>query len=274
MAQPKLEDIIPSKLFENPIPIHSHWVSFGEFIKKAAPITLIAFLAFIMATLASEWHWSEFVVWLFGLLGLTFFLLDIYALFVFEDERADKVWRRNVYNQQLTIIQVAITNLTIIQKANNVYTGTPQSQPQLNTGDQQIGIPEARTGMLYPEIDTELNTVYVVALLIAERAISAWRENGNKRPKTKPIAFDAITKLIEVGHPRWKEACKLLEDAKVMQNATTATWQPLVTDKALAVSLVDSLLQARGYYAHLNNSNQREWRRALPQAQLNKGEKQ
>lgn len=253
----KFDDLIPTKLLDNPVPIDAHWTSYGKFVRAVVPATAAGILAFALAILIWSLKGPFELMAVFALGGIFFLFINVYAVFVFEDERNDKQWRQNMYSQQLTIINLAITNMTVIQRATNVHVGTEAPKLAGPTYPQ----------LLYPEIDTEVNAVYNVATVMVKLALRAWQANNNTRPKIKPISYDAVTKEIETGHARWKQALEMLEDAKILHNATQANWEPLLTDQNTALRLLDALIIARGFYKHMNN-HQVEWRRAVPKEAL------
>lgn len=254
----KLDDLIPTQLLQNPIPLDAHWTSYGKFVRAIVPATLAGIGCFALAILTWSLKGPNELLVLFALGGSFFLFINVYAVFVFEDERLDKEWRRNTYNQQLTIVTIAINHLTIIQKATHVNVGAIGNIPTPHT-PAATHAPQ----LLYPEVDTEVNAVYHVAAIMIPLALDAWR-NNNGRPRIKPIAFDAVTKQIETGHARWKAALELLEEAKILHNASMSNWAPLLTDNHTALRLLDALLISRGFYKYMKN-NQPEWRRALPQ---------
>jgi len=253
----KLDEIISPAQLENPIPLDAHWTSYGKFVRATVPATCAGIVCFALAILCGTQKWPLELTGIFALGGSFFLFLNVYAVFVFEDERQDKQWRRNVYTQQLTLIQIAISNLTVIQKVGTLHMGATNAPPQTTA-------PASHPQLLYPEVDAEINGIYQVAQTILHLALSAWRDNNNARPKLKPFSFDATVKVIDCGHVRWKAALEWLEDAKILNNATVSNWSPLLTDENAAHRLLDALLIQRGYYKHMHN-NQPEWRKAVPQ---------
>lgn len=268
MNPPRLDEFIPKELLQNPVPMHSHWDSFAKLIRVSIAATLAGMVLFACAILSWSHKQPVELTALFALGGMFMLFLNVYAIFVAEDERQDKQWRRNMYAQQLTITQIAIQHLTIIQRAKqvNIGNGVTQIDPTSGvTAVNQSTVPSmfARPELLYPEVDTEVNSIYQVALVCIRLAYTAWQQNNNARPKIKPFSFDAVVKQYETGHVRWKTALEWCEEAQILKNALQSNWSPVCESESDAVDALDKLLVMRGYYRH-SKGKESEWRRALP----------
>lgn len=238
-----------------PIPIQEDTFFEGlwELTCAFLPSILFAILSWAVAAFLGEQGASFYVIGLFVILGTFGFYLMFYSMLDYERHKEKKrkewEWVQNTYSYQLHIVHTSINNITLINKARDVNVIQGQAPSQT---------------MTYPQVDREKSETYKVAVIILREAITHWNLQGKRPKEHKPIAFDAITKLVKTGHTKWSEANQMLEDARVLVNGTRANWEPLVKNETQAIQQLNNHLVSQGYYPAMNEG-ETEWRISIPQ---------